>query len=125
MRVDFVEDLQVFQRARGLTAAVIALAPSLRSQRWLWEQVASSAESVVSNISEGFAQASDRAVARYLVIATGSAEEVRVHVRTAESMGLVSPEQAEVLADEARQIANMLRGLIRYLRQCGRRERNP
>ena len=119
-----VEDLQVFQRARAFVVAVFAVTHSLRSDYWLGDQLNASAESIMSNISEGFRQTTDRGFARYLSIAAGSAEETRSHLTAAELKGHVSQARSEELRREALEIANMLGGLVRYLRQSDRKNRN-
>ena len=73
------------------------------------------ADSLVSNIAEGFGQGTDRAFARYLYIARGSANEIASHLAVAEVRGLVAHAAATPLIEEARQIGNMISGLIRYL----------
>lgn len=78
---------------------------------------------MTANISEGFSQSTDRAFARYLAIAAGSAEELRVHLGAAALKGLLPRGRAEELTGEAREIANMLQALIRYLHRCGRTDR--
>ena len=124
MHATCVEDLQVFQRAKAFAVAVFAVTRRFRSDLWLGDQLNASAESIMSNISEGFRQASDRSFARYLTIAAGSAEEVRSHLAAAELKGHVSQARSTELRSEARQIVNMLGGLVRYLRRSDRKDRH-
>jgi four helix bundle protein len=123
MHATCVEDLQVFQRAKTFVAAVFALTRGFRSDFWLGDQLNESAESMMSNISEGFRQTTDRAFARYLAIAAGSAEEARTHLLAAELKGLAVRPRSSELRAEASEIANMLGGLIRYLRRSDRKDR--
>lgn len=123
MHATCVEDLQVFQRARRLMVAVFALTQPLKTDFWLRDQLDDAAESIAANISEGFGQGSDRAFARYLRIAAGSAEELRLHLDAAVEKGLIADSPAADLAGEAREIGNMLRALIRYLKRCDRKDR--
>jgi four helix bundle protein len=124
MHATCVEDLQVFQRAKALVVAVFAVTSGFRSDYWLGDQLNESAESIMSNIAEGFRQATDRAFARYLSIAAGSAEEVRSHVAAAELKRLIAHARSRELRGEAMEIANMLGGLIRYLHRTDRKDRN-
>ena len=124
MHATCVEDLQVFQRARAFVVAVFAVTHSLRSDYWLGDQLNASAESIMSNISEGFRQTTDRGFARYLSIAAGSAEETRSHLAAAEMKGLLAEARSRELRAEALEIANMLGGLVRYLRRSDRKDRN-
>ena len=123
MRATCVEDLRVFRRATCLAAAVLAETRGFRSDFWLRDQINESAESAMSNISEGFRQPSDRAFARYLSIAAASLEETRSHLTAAEIHGHVPPARCAELKGEAREIANMLAAFIRYLRHSDRRDR--
>jgi four helix bundle protein len=124
MHATCVEDLQVFQRARAFAVAVFAVTHGLRSDYWLGDQLNASAESIMSNIAEGFRQATDRGFARYLSIAAGSAEETRSHLTAAEFKGLLTQARSRELRAEAVEIANMLAALARYLRRSDRRDRN-
>ena len=123
MRAKYVEDMQLFQRASRLAAAILAITRRVLDHQGLRSQLNDSATSIAANIAEGFSQPTDRAFARYVAIAAGSAEEVRVHLRTAELQGIIAHEAAAALMQEAREIANMLRGFIRYLHRCDRRDR--
>jgi four helix bundle protein len=123
MKAKYVEDMQLFQRASRLAAAILAITRRVHDHQGLRTQLDDSATSIAANIAEGFSQPTDRAFARYLAIAAGSAEEVRVHLLTAEFQGIVTPEAAGELMQEAREIANMLRGFIRYLHRCDRKDR--
>jgi len=82
-----------------------------------------SAESILSNIGEGFRQPTDRAFARYPGISSGSAEECRVHLLAAEQRGHLEGRRCALMRSEATEIANMLDGLISYLRRCDRKNR--
>jgi four helix bundle protein len=124
MHATCVEDLQVFQRAKALAVAVFAVTNRFSSDFWLGDQLNESAESIMSNISEGFRQASDRSFARYLTIAAGSAEEVRSHLAAAELRGRIARAQSIELRGEAREIVNMLGGLLGYLRRSDRKDRH-
>jgi four helix bundle protein len=119
-----VEDLQVFQRAKAFAVAVFALTSSFRSDYWLGDQLNASAESIMSNIAEGFRQATDRGFARYLSIAAGSAEETRSHLTAAELKGHLAHARAAEVRREALEITTMLGTLIRYLRRSDRKDRN-
>jgi four helix bundle protein len=124
MHATCVEDLQVFQRAKAFAVAVFAVTSGFRSDYWLGDQLNASAESIMSNVSEGFRQATDRGFARYLSIAAGSAEESRSHLTAAKLKGHLSQVRSAELRREALEIATMLGALIRYLRRSDRKDRN-
>jgi four helix bundle protein len=124
MHATCVEDLQVFQRARAFAVAVFAITDRFQADFWLRDQLTRSAASIAANIAEGFPQSTDRAFARYLSVAAGSAEEVRAHLAVAEERGQVAPTAVSDLRQEAREIVRMLNALIRHLRRSDRRDRN-
>ena len=125
MHAKSLEELQVFQKSHQLTIAVLTIVRAHRTEQRLAEQLGGSAESVMANIAEGYQQSTDRAFARYLVIAAGSAEETRVHLLAAEVQGWISHERNTELAGQAREIVKMLRSLIRYLQKSDRKHRCP
>ena len=110
MRAKRLEELQVWSRAREMASAVSAITADGGFQRHprLREQIDDASDSLLANIAEGFGQATDRAFARYLYIARGSANEIGAHLTVAEARGLVPPVPAARLIEEARQIANMI-----------------
>jgi four helix bundle protein len=65
-----VEELQVWQRARefGLAVNAIIEKPGLLRDRRLREQIVDAADSILSNISEGFEQPTDRSFVKYLYV---------------------------------------------------------
>lgn len=89
----------------------------------LREQLNDCADSIVSNISEGFGQSSDRAFAQYLNISKGSALEAKGHLVVAVGRKYVSQETYDPLGEEGTEIVRMLSGLIRYLRRCNWKDR--
>ncbi len=128
MRADMakkLEELTVYQKASELWAAVIALLDraAFRRNRKLHDQIADAADSVTSNISEGFEQSTDRAFARYLYIAKGSAAEVCTRLRQAHRKGcLTAAELARCLAMGDR-LARMIASFIRYLERSDFKDR--
>ena len=117
MRAKTLEELQVWQRALVLAEALSAVTADQAFNRHarLREQIDDASDSLVSNIAEGFGQGTDRAFARYLYIARGSANEIGSHMAVARARKLTSGAVAGNLIEEARQIGNMISGLIAYL----------
>jgi len=58
-----------------------------------------------------------------LYIARGSANEVRSHLVAAAARGYVEAATAARVEQEAMEIARMISGLIRYLRNCDWKDR--
>ncbi|MCM3881606.1 MAG: four helix bundle protein [Vicinamibacterales bacterium] len=117
-------DLQVYQKALVGSFAVSALLkhPQLRKDRKLSEQLGAAADSVCSNIAEGFAQQSDRKFTLYLFVARGSANEVRAHLAVARNRDHITAEELSELSRTYDEIGRMLTRFIQYLRRSDRRE---
>jgi len=96
---------------------------SLSRDLRLRDQIDACADSLLSNLSEGFEQGTDRGFARYLYIARGSCAEVKAHMAVAQLRRHVTPEVADSLRKDAEQIGRMLTGLIDYLLQSDRKRR--
>ena len=125
MRVDSVEQLEVWQRAWRFVGAVSAetrCGPLSRDLR-LRDQIDACADSLLSNLSEGFEQGTDRGFARYLYIARGSCAEAGAHLAVAHLRGHITAAKAEDLRKDASQIVRMLTGLIDYLLRSDRKRR--
>ena len=120
-----VEELQVWQRARALTVAIFAITEvsAFRRHPRLADQLNDAADSLLSNIAEGFGQPSDRGFARYLGLARGSCNEVRSHLTVAIIRRCVTSEHAAASLGDADEISRMLTGLIDYLNRSDRRHR--
>ena len=125
MRVDSVEQLEVWQRAWRFVDAVSAMTRqgALSRDLRLRGQIDACADSLLSNLSEGFEQGSDRGFARYLYIARGSCAEVKAHLAVAQLRGHMSVEAVDSMGKDAEQIGRMLTGLIKYLHRSDRKRR--
>ena len=120
-----VEDLKVWQRAQEFWVAVNALVgrAGFQRDRRLREQVKDAADSIISNIAEGFEQPTDRAFAKYLFTSKGSTAEVRKRMLMACHHGYITQDEyaaCNALGDE---VARMTTGLIKYLIKSDRKDR--
>ena len=109
MGVKRVDELRVWQQAKGLANAVSALTDQdpLRRDFALRDQLSRASVSIVANIAEGFA--------RYLVIARGSTAEVRTLLVLASEQHQIRPDQGQSLTEICENVSRMLTTLIRYL----------
>jgi four helix bundle protein len=125
MNVTTPEDLQIWQRSRKFAQAVFAITrtAAFDCDLGLREQLNGCADSILANIAEGFAQSSDRAFARYLVMSRGSILEARAHLVVAADRNRVSVEAVECLVRESREIEKMVLALIRHLHRSNRKNR--
>ena len=110
------EDLDVFKRAYRISLDVhkTSLGFPRIEQRALGDQIRRASKSICANIAEGFGkQRQSRAeFRRFVMMAMGSADEMRVWLRYALDLGYIEEAQWQIWRDEYRQIAKMLQGLV-------------
>jgi four helix bundle protein len=115
-----VEDLAVFRRAYRISLDVhrASLTWPQIEQRALADQVRRASKSICANLAEGFGR---QAIApadfrRFVVMAMGSADEMRVWSRYGHDLGYIDEPTWRRWSDEYHEIARMLAGLLRSLR---------
>ena len=122
-KVEAFEDLDVFRRAYRLSLDVHRKSlefPSLE-QRALADQLRRASKSICANIAEGFSRQGWSAAEfkRFLGMAMGSADEMRVWLRYCLDLGYVDAETWRRWRDEYQEISKMLQGLSRKWRAGG------
>ena len=109
------EDLEVFRRAYRISLEVhrISLLFPAIEQYGLADQVRRASKSICANLAEGFGKQSDSTAEfkRYVRMAIGSADEMRMWSRYCLDLGYVEHEQWQRWRDEYQEIAKMLQGL--------------
>jgi four helix bundle protein len=118
-RASAFEDLAVFRRAYALSLAVHRKSldfPAIE-QRGLADQVRRASKSICANLAEGwgrrgFAPADFR---RFVVMAVGSADEMRVWTRYCLDLGYLDEATWRLWCDEYTEISRMLQGLRKAL----------
>ena len=109
------EDLEVFKRAYRISLEVhkASLGFPQIEQRALGDQIRRASKSICSNIAEGFGkQRQSRAeFRRFVMMAMGSADEMRVWLRYALDLGYIEEAQWRAWRDAYQEIAKMLQGL--------------
>jgi four helix bundle protein len=120
-----VQDLKLWQRAMQFWKAIddILDRPGLLRDRRLKDQLSDAADSIVSNISEGFEQGSDRAFSRYLYDAKASNAEARARLLLARQKGYITAEEHEFRDGIGDEVARMTVGLIKHLLRSDRKHR--
>ncbi len=116
-RVESFEDLEVFQRAYRISLEIHRKSlefPAIE-QRALGDQVRRASKSICANVAEGFAKQGSSAAEfkRYLLMATGSSDEMRVWARYCRDLGYIDEPTGQRWRDEYQEIAKMLQGLSR------------
>jgi four helix bundle protein len=116
-RVVSFEDLEVFQRAYRVSLEIHRASLTFPSveQRALADQIRRASKSICANIAEGYAKQhiSTAEFKRFLVIAIGSSEEMRVWIRYCLDLGYIDQETWQRWRDEYHELAKMLQGLHR------------
>ena len=113
--VDKFEDLQVFQRAYQISLEIhkLTLTFPKEEQYGLADQMRRASKSICANLAEGFGKQSQSKAEfrRYILIAVGSSDEMRVWIRYAYDLGYIELEQWKQWRDEYQSISRMLQGL--------------
>ena len=108
------EDFEVFQRSYKASLAMHKLSltfPKIE-QFGLANQLRRATKSIPMNIAEGYGKDSTSTeFKRYLSIALGSNNEVRVQLKYCKDLGYITPEDFAKYDNEYKQIGNMLYSL--------------
>ena len=111
------EKLKVFQRAYRVSLEVHRASLTFPSveQFALAEQVRRASMSICANLAEGFAkQAMSKAeFRRYIAIALGSSDEMRVWIRYCRDLDYIDEQTWQRWRDEYQAVSKMLNGLRR------------
>jgi four helix bundle protein len=109
------EDLDVYQLAFDLAIMVhhLSLGFPKFEQYGLGDQIRRASRSICANLAEGFARraASVQEFKRFLSIAFGSAEEVRVWLSFAERLGYGDGDKIQDIKSQYIRVSKMLRSL--------------
>ena len=110
-----VEDLVVYRKAYLISLEVhkASLQFPQIEQFALADQMRRASKSICANLAEGFSKQhiSKAEFKRYLLMAMGSADEMRVWVKYSEDLGYISASQAIAWRNDYQIIAKMLNGL--------------
>ena len=117
------EDIEAWQLGRELARCVYEATREGEFARdfGLRDQIQRAAVSVTSNIAEGFERRSSAEFARFLLIARGSAGEVRSQLYLALDLGYIDADRFEHLTRLASRISKATDALARHLRETPRR----
>jgi four helix bundle protein len=120
-----LEELPIHRKAVEFCSSVTALLdrPAFGRNRKLHDQIDSANDSILSNMSEGFEQPTDRAVEKYLFDAKGSAAEVLARLETAQRKGCMTSEELARCKAMGGELLGMLGGWIKYLARCDWKDR--
>ena len=114
------EDIEAYQRAMKLIAAMHAVVKTLPSyeKHDLAAQMRRASKSIPANIAEGYARRqSTREFKHYLRMAMASANEMEVHLKIAGELDYLSRNQANEYSKEYNIVGRQLNRLISTWRQ--------
>jgi four helix bundle protein len=113
------EDLLVWQKSMDLVSLVYQICQKgVLAKDWgLRDQMQRAAVSVSANIAEGYERGSRKEYAQFLMIAKGSAGELRCLLRIAERLQFIDSSSADKLISDITEVSRMLRGLANAVRK--------
>ena len=124
-----VEDLEVFKRAYRISLDVhrrsLGFPPI--EQYALGDQVRRASKGICANLAEGFGRqgASKAEFKRFVMMAVGSADEMRIWCRYCLDLGYIDEATWQAWRQEYREIARMLQALHRNTRSAPVDVRSP
>ena len=112
--VDY-KKLQIWERSHAIVLEIYKLSKEFPKEELygLTSQLRRSSVSISSNIAEGCGRNSDAELARFLVIAMGSAAEAEYQLLLAKDLGYMDDVIYKKLDDELNQIRKMLNAFIK------------
>ncbi len=110
-----VEDLVVYRKAYAISLEVhrVSLEYPKIEQFALADQMRRASKSICANLAEGFGKqsVSKAEFKRFVLMAMGSADEMRVWIRYSVDLGYITQGKADAWRREYQDIARMLNGL--------------
>ena len=111
-------DLIIWQKGIDLVLEVYKLSDCLpdKEKYGLCSQMQRAAVSVPANVAEGHGRDSTKEFIRHLSIAKGSLAELETHITIAAKLNFIDQEQFKTFTTSSQEIARMISGLQRSLR---------
>jgi len=116
--VEKIEEIVVWQLAIEFTNSVYAITnnPIFNKDFALRDQMRKSAISVPSNIAEGFERNSTNQFIYFLVIAKGSAGELRTQLLIAKNLNYITEKEFKKINTDVLEVSKKLGSFITYLK---------
>ena len=111
-----VTELDVFRRSYAISLEIHAISltfPKLEQYHGLADQMRRASKSICANLAEGYGKQSisKAEFKRFISMAIGSADEMRVWLKYCQDLGYMEGIQSQTLRVAYREIAKMLSGL--------------
>ena len=120
-----VEDMELWPRAKEFWRRVDDLLrrPPFQNDRDISSQLRRAADSIVSNIEEGFEQSTDKMFAQYLYVSKGSNAEAIGRLKRAREKNYISAAELRSFSEISSEIGRMTVGMIKHLAKSNRKNR--
>lgn len=118
-KIERFEDIEAWKKGCELRKAIYKLSKSGEFSRdfALRDQIRRAAQSVTSNIAEGFERGGNREFIQFLSDAKGSCGEVRDQLYTAIDENYVTQKDFDELHSLSIEVSRMISGFMKYLQQ--------
>lgn len=120
MKIEKFEDIESWKEARMLVTKIYQLFANVKDYSFR-DQIQRTSISIMSNIAEGYDRGSNKEFIQFLVIARGSASEVKSLSYAALDIGYINENAFAIIAEHCLKLSNLINGFIRYLRNSDRR----
>ncbi len=114
MSIETFEDVYSWQKARILTTEIYAILEKHKNYGFR-DQILRASVSIMNNIAEGFDRGSNKELKQFLIIARGSAAEVRSLLILAKDLGYLSDTEYIRLIKLAKEVSKLLTGFIKSI----------
>jgi four helix bundle protein len=130
MKITRFEEIEGWKKARELTRQIYSITATgpFSKDFALRDQIRRATISIMSNIAEGFGRDGNKEFIQFLAVAKGSSGEVRAQLYVALDGNLLTQEQFNPLHKQTEEVARLINGFIRYLKQSdlhGRKMNRP
>jgi four helix bundle protein len=115
------EEIESWKKARELTKRIYSISSEAPFARdfGLKDQIRRASVSIMSNIAEGYDRSGTAEFVQFLATAKGSPAEVRCQLYIALDQSYIDASTFNELTSLAGETANMIGGLMNYLRRSG------
>lgn len=117
-KIEKFEDIIAWQKALELSTLVYKMTNKDKFSKdyGLKDQIRRASVSVVSNIAEGFERKNNNQFIYFLIIAKGSAGELRSQIYIAKNQEYITKEEFETLNSKVQEVSKTISGFVSYLR---------
>ena len=120
MKIEHFEDIEAWKESRILVREIYFILKEVKDFSFR-DQIQRAALSIMTNIAEGFDRGTNRGFIQFLVIARGSASEVRSLLYAGTDIGYFDEPTFVKLYERCIKLTNLINGFIRYLRNSDRK----